>query len=195
MNGELFICPTESSYLLGAHAFNDQAVACIYQVKKRDLSKPLPLVVKDIPMARNLGQFNPLAERLVEKYWPGPLTIILPAKTHRGKKFQGGSGSIGMRVPSFPLLQQILRHLDFPLVSTSANISDHQEPYSSQSILALAEETQGKITLILDAGHLPLNPPSTVIDLTGGKICLLRQGAIHSREIMSYISPGGGYLA
>ncbi|MFC1851383.1 L-threonylcarbamoyladenylate synthase [candidate division CSSED10-310 bacterium] len=188
MHGGLLICPTESSYLLGANAWDDEAVSSIYQLKKRDLRKPLPIVVKDVSAARKLVSFNSLADKIVAKFWPGPLTVILPIRPANHKKFYGEKGTIGLRVSSFPVLQQILIRINIPLISTSANISGHQEPYSPLALTRIEATSLQKIKLILDAGTLPANPPSTVIDISRGSLSLVREGAIPFEKITSAVS-------
>lgn len=183
--GELLVCPTESSYLLGGNALDQKVSKSIYEMKERERGKPLPIIVAHRQMASNVGLMNEWADKIADCFWPGPVTIIIPARQNVPSYLIAGTGTIGLRVSAFPLLQEIFTSIDYPLVSTSANISGSAEPYNPQSFLGELSKRKNHIGCFIDGGVLPENKPSTVIDLTGEKPRLLREGTIPAQKIMA----------
>lgn len=172
-NEKTFVCPTETSYLIAGDPYSEKAVNAIYEMKKRNKNLPLPLIVPDLKTAQKLAVFNENALKLTSKYWPGPFTIILPLEKNI-RMFVSKSNTVAMRVPAFPILQQLLNRYGGPLISTSANLSGKKEPYSIRDMSEFLTNGNKKIELILDAGTLLHNPPSQIVDLTQDNIKIVR---------------------
>jgi L-threonylcarbamoyladenylate synthase len=126
-------------------------------------------------MARNLVEFNPLAEKIFKKYLPGPLTIVLPKKPGVSDLLTAGLPTLGIRIPDNTVCRELSRLTHLPFTTTSANLSGQKTPYQISDVIPGAD-------LVIDAGQLPEVLPSTVIDLTKGKINILRRGPISFSE-------------
>ncbi len=175
-SGGVVALPTDTSYGLGANAYDDKAVRKIYAIKGRSANKPLSVMVRDLVMLGEVAEVGEREREIVKKYLPGPFTFILPKKATISDLVSGGKNTIGIRMPDFPLIQQIMAEIDFPLTATSANISGSGSIYSAQGI---AEEFSGQDIqpdLIVDTGDLPPNKPSTIVDLTCDPPKILRAG-------------------
>ena len=172
--GDLLIYPTETFYALGARALDPLAGRAVRAAKGRDDRKPLPLVVADVAQAMPVCAGWPeLASRLAEAFWPGPLTLVLPAQAHVPEEITAGTESVALRVPGAELARRLCA-LAGPLVSTSANRSGEAPPASCAQALA---EVGRAAALALDGGPGG-GEPSTIVDLTGDDPRLLRPGAI-----------------
>lgn len=184
--GGVIICPTDTVYGLMADATNEKAVKKVFQIKKRTFQKPIPLFVKDLKMAKRLAIINKNQEKFLKKFWPGKTTVILKAKN---QKFPKGVVSvdkkIGLRIPNYKIINQLLLILKCPLTGTSANISGKPESTKIKEILNQFTNQKQKPDLILDTGNLKPSLPSTVIDLENLKI--LREGAFPKQEILKIL--------
>jgi L-threonylcarbamoyladenylate synthase len=175
-SGGVVAYPTETFYGLGVNALNEEAVKKIYVIKKRDFSQPLliliphrdllPLYVKDVPED---------ALMLIERFWPGPLTLIFSASSHLPSMLLGEADKIAIRVSSHPIAQALTKGLNSPITSTSANISGAQSPCTSEEVFS---QLGNKIDLLMDGGRTPGEKPSTIIDVTVSPPRLIREGAI-----------------
>lgn len=170
--GQPIIVPTETVYGLACRPDIPGAVDRIYQVKGRPESKPLPRMVATTEQVRQSAVYWPeAADRLANAYWPGPLTLIV----------QTPEGTIGYRIPDHPVMLALLRKVSVPLAVTSANRSGAPDTGSAQdAVHALGD----RVPMALDAGPVRLAVPSTVVDVSGSKLCILRKGAIVETEIM-----------
>jgi len=181
--GHLVIYPTETAYALGADATNQKATRKIFQVKSRNKSKSLSLIVASLAMAEKYAKFSSSAKQLAKKYWPGPLTIVVPAKTKSiAESVISKDKTVAIRVSSHPLARLLSQRLRHPLVATSANLSGHSNIYSARSLkksFAGAPET----IYLLFGGTLPRRRPSTIVVLKNGKLIVLRQGSIKVKGI------------
>jgi L-threonylcarbamoyladenylate synthase len=183
--GGIIAFPTETSYGLGADPLNKAAVKRLFSIKARPMDKPLPLLAGDMAMVRSLtAEFTPLAERLIKKFWPGPLTIIFEASPetpeHLISQGQGLKG-IGIRISPHPVCQRLLQALGRPITATSAN------PAAMPPALDPAEAEEyfdGSIDIIIDGGRLDGGPPSTVVDAQGERPVFLREGAVQKAAIL-----------
>ncbi|HDN86509.1 MAG: threonylcarbamoyl-AMP synthase [Candidatus Omnitrophota bacterium] len=171
--GGIVALPTETVYGLAVLPTNKSAVERLYQIKHRDSNKPFSLHIPDVEKALSfLSVLPPYGYRLLEKYWPGPLTIVYYSK--EGEK-------IGVRVPDHKILAEILRVVGSPVYLPSANLSGEKEAVSAKEV---EEKFDGNIDLIVDAGPPVYFKPSTVIDLTYHPFKILREGAISVKEIV-----------
>lgn len=169
--GGVVICPTDTVYGFLADAENKKAVEKIYKIKKRPKSKPLPIFVKDIKMAKCLAEISKAQEVVLKKYWPGKYTFILKSK----KPIDIGSRSntIALRIPKHKFLNSLLKKIDKPLAQTSVNISGRPPLNKIKDIIKCGESGFPQI-LIIDGGNLPKRNPSKIIDLTAGVLTKLR---------------------
>ena len=171
-SGGLVIFPTETVYGIAAAAFNEKAIERLYKVKARPGNKLLTMHISDIGMVVKTGVvITPGAKRLMDKYWPGPLTIILKEKDDR---------SIGFRMPSHKVALAMISCCGVPVVAPSANISGKRPPTDAKAALA---ELDGLVDLVIDAGKTEVGIESTVIDMTTDVPKILRQGALSKSDI------------
>ncbi len=163
--GKVVIAPTDTVYGIMGLAFDPKVVERIFVIKQRSLEKPVALFVRDIEMAKELAQIDSAQEDLLQTYWPGAVTFVLKAKQKLSPLIVKDD-KIGLRIPDHPILQDILRQLNLPLAQSSANISCEPTPSSAKEIREIFARQKDKPDLIIDGGQLPLNQPSTVLDIT-----------------------------
>ena len=186
-SGKLVAFPTETVYGLGADATNGDAVRRIFAAKGRPSTNPLICHVADIATARRYAREWPdAAQKLAERCWPGPLTIVVPKTSEIVTEVTAGLDSVGLRAPNHPLTLQLLRVFDGPLAGPSANRSNHVSPTTAQHV---REELDDSIDMILDGGACDVGIESTVLDLSGANATILRPGGICREEIESIIGP------
>lgn len=179
--GAVAAYPTETFYALGAAALSKTAVDKIFRLKARDASKPLSFVVSDMDMVGDLvSSLPPTFAALAAEFWPGPLTLVLPAAAGLPAHVLSPGGTIAVRIPPLAWLRGLVRELGEPLTATSANLSGEKELADPAEVKALFE---GKVDLIIDSGPAPGGRPSTVIDLSGETPKVLREGAIPAERI------------
>jgi L-threonylcarbamoyladenylate synthase len=183
--GRLVAFPTETVYGLGANALDPDAVRRIFEAKGRPMSSPLIVHVPSIEMARELALVWPdAAEKLARRFWPGPLTIVVPKKPHVPDIVTAGLPSVGLRMPSHPLALELLREAGLPLAAPSANRFTQLSPTTADHVrIGLGDA----VDLILDGGPCTVGIESTVISLTGERPRILRPGIISQHEIEAVI--------
>lgn len=176
-NGGIICYPTETFYALGVDPWNESAREKLYKLKNRPAEKELPLIASSTEMvSRVCDTSDPRLTILAQKFWPGPLTIVLPAKDH--------STSYAIRVSSNVSARLISEILGDPVISTSANITG-AEPVRKPD--DLSEELSAGIDVVLNAGICPGGLPSTIISLMNSEPRILREGAIPSKELLSML--------
>ena len=175
--GQPVAVPTETVYGLAADATSAEAVARIYAAKGRPSFNPLIVHVPDLAAAERLGVFDAEARALAEAHWPGPLTIVVPARAENGiaALVTAGLGTIALRVPAHPAMQALLAATDRPLAAPSANASGRISPTRAAHVLASLD---GRIALVIDGGATERGIESTIVAATGGGLRLLRRGPI-----------------
>jgi L-threonylcarbamoyladenylate synthase len=175
--GEPVAVATETVYGLAADATDPQAVARIYEAKGRPSFNPLIVHVPDLAAAERIGQFDEEALELARKYWPGPLTLVVPLRKDSGiaSVVTAGLPTIGIRVPAHPAMQGLLRAAGRPLAAPSANASGSISPTRAEHVL---KSLGGRIPLVIDAGQTERGLESTIVAATGGALRLLRPGPI-----------------
>src|SRR5947209_5205178 len=176
-DGRLVALPTETVYGLGADATNAAAIARLYAAKGRPSFNPLIAHVADAEAAMREGIFSAQARKLAERFWPGPLTLVVPlAETSRISDLaRAGLRTIGLRVPAHPIAHALLVEADRPIAAPSANRSGHVSPVSAEHVL---EDLADKIDLILDGGPSNIGIESTIIACLDASPRLLRPGGI-----------------
>lgn len=188
--GEVLGMPTDTFYGLAADPFNLRAVDRVYEIKSRSRHKPLSLLIESIDQAEELAQ--PLSEEfyvLARKYWPGPLTIIVKASSRLPLKVTANTGNVALRVPNAKIPQAVVQAAQIPITATSANLSGESE---CTTAVAVRDQLQGRISIIVDGGTSPRDVASTIIDLTDeeARWKVLREGAIPAREISEFFAQG-----
>lgn len=183
--GGLVAFPTETVYGLGADALNPEAVKKIYTAKGRPSDKPLILHVSGIFQAAGLVEMNDTAKRLAQRFWPGPLTLVLPAKPCIPSITRGGLDTAGVRMPNNIPALDLIRASRTPLAAPSANISGQPSPKDAESVY---KDMAGRIDMIIDGGTTVIGIESTILDITTPeRVIMLRSGAITREEIESAI--------
>ncbi|KUL01990.1 MAG: Translation factor SUA5 [Methanoculleus marisnigri] len=163
----LVVYPTETVYGLGADALSEDAVMRVYEAKNRPVGKPISVAVSDMEMLAAVAVVDDVARAFIERFLPGPVTVILPAKSCLPAVLTGGTGLIGVRWPDNELALEIIARLDSPITATSANMSDDIPPTRPDEVSVPHDH-------LVDGGELS-GTPSTVVDLTARRI--LRKGA------------------
>ena len=165
--GGLVIYPTETVYGVGVDATSTEAVEKLLAYKSRREGKPLSIAVADQQMAAEFVELNEQAEKLYQRFLPGPYTIVSRGKGVVAPGVESEFGTLGTRIPDYPLVLELVKKFGKPITATSANASGKKRPYTVQDVLDnLSAKQQSLIDLIIDAGELPRNEPSTVIDTT-----------------------------
>ncbi len=184
-NGGLVAMPTETVYGLGGNAFNDDAVARIFEVKGRPNNNPLIAHVHtDYDLSKIIDFEPPYAKALRKAFLPGPLTLVYPSKNKVSEKVSCGLDTLAVRVPAHDGAQAFLKAVDIPIVAPSANLSRHVSPTSAQHVF---DDFNGKIPLILDGGECVGGIESTVCDCTGEIPVILRPGLITQEMIAKVV--------
>lgn len=175
--GGLVAFPTETVYGLGADARDASAIARIFAAKGRPADNPLIVHLADADEAEALAHASPLAQRLMDACWPGPLTLVLPLRADAGlaPAVTAGLGTVGLRVPSLPEARAFLRAAARPVAAPSANRSGCPSPTDAEAVLA---DLDGRIDAILNGPPAPAGLESTVVDVTGDVPLVLRAGAV-----------------
>jgi L-threonylcarbamoyladenylate synthase len=186
--GDVIVFPTETLYGLGADALNFSAVEKVFQLKGRDSNQPFPVLVSDRSMLESLvGQIVPLAEILMARFWPGPLTLVLPARPEIPKPLVNSAGGVGVRISSQPVAQEIVKTLGRPLTATSANPSGQPGAYTVAQAQAYFSD---RIEIFLDGGELASRTGSTVATVADNKIQIIRAGEITKSELEMALGKG-----
>jgi L-threonylcarbamoyladenylate synthase len=174
--GGVIAYPTDTFYGLGADPGNAAAIRKLFTIKGRQLDRPILLLIKDPEQVRNwTAEITSQAEELMRRHWPGPLTLVFKAKEQVLPELTAGSGTIGLRVPGSAVTVQLLAFLGTALTGTSANASGGQSPRTAEE----AKEAVGNaVDLILDGGMTAGGRPSTVADVSAGKVVVIREGAV-----------------
>jgi L-threonylcarbamoyladenylate synthase len=180
--GGVIAYPTDTVYGLGADPKNAGAVRKLFGIKGRQADQPILLLIKDASEVRDwASEVNPAAERLMKKFWPGPLTLVFKAKPNVMAELTGGTGTIGLRVPGNALTRQLLAALGTALTGTSANISGRPSLCTAREA---SEVIGGMVDLVLDGGRAEGGNPSTVVDVSTERPKVIREGAIPLRDIL-----------
>lgn len=178
--GGLVVYPTETVYGLASDACSDESVARAFEAKSRSLEKPISVAVSSLEMARKVGKITPEAEILLREFLPGPLSIVVAARSNLSTYLSAGTGKVGIRVPKHPVAQKLIKEFGGPITSTSANISGRRAPTSARAALG---QLRDRVDLVIDSGETPIRRPSTVVDVTGEELEVIREGPISAKEI------------
>ncbi|MDD3399989.1 MAG: L-threonylcarbamoyladenylate synthase [Candidatus Pacebacteria bacterium] len=155
--GRILVCPTDTVYGLICDAGNREALKRLFEVKSRDKNKPVPLFVKDMKMAKKIARIDKEQELFLKKVWPGKLTAVLKSKK---------GGTVGLRIPDYKFINQLLLETGRPLTGTSANISGIPGSTKIKEVVSQFQGRKNQPDLIINAGNLKKSQASTVVDLT-----------------------------
>jgi L-threonylcarbamoyladenylate synthase len=182
-SGKLVALPTETVYGLAANAFDPKAVSRIFEIKGRPAHNPIIVHVASLEMAQHcVSHWPPIAEKLARAFWAGPLTLVLPRSNKIPDLVTASGPTVGVRWPSHPFIQAVIRECGFPLAAPSANLSNQLSPTNASHV----QKTLGsKIPLIVDGGQSQVGLESTVLDLTATPARLLRPGMIHEQSLLA----------
>lgn len=185
--GGLVAFPTETVYGLGADALNAAAVRRIFTAKGRPANDPIIVhVAETADLARVAADVPEVAFQLAERFWPGPLTLVLPRGTAVPDAITAGGATVAVRCPQHPLAEALIRAAGMPIGAPSANRFSHTSPTTAQHVWA---DLAGRIELILDGGPTPIGVESTVLDVTGEVPMLLRPGGVTVEALTAVLGP------
>ena len=180
--GELEAFPTETEYGLGADAMNESAAARIYSAKGRPSDNPLIVHIADLSQVDEVASYVPeAARRVMEQFWPGPLTVILNKKDAVPDGTTGGLKTVAIRMPSHPVARALIRESGRLIAAPSANLSGRPSPTTADHVY---EDMKGRIPMILDGGPVGIGIESTIIDMSGPLPLILRPGYISREQLM-----------
>jgi len=181
--GQVVALPTDTFYGLAVDPINLHAVDRIYDIKTRARHKPLSLLISEVEQAYELArEIDTAFDRLAEKFWPGPLTIIVKAGSKLPLRVTANTGNVALRVPEAAISRAVVAQLGLPITATSANLSGHAECTYANCVMS---QLGDQIPLIVDGGPTARSIPTTIVDLSGGgnSWMIVREGAIATHEI------------
>jgi L-threonylcarbamoyladenylate synthase len=181
--GGLVAFPTDTVYGVGALVFDEKAVESIYTAKQRPVEKAIPVLIGDAEDLMQVAEQVPaMASKLIARFWPGPLTVLVSKKPSI-PQIVSATSTVGVRVPDHEVARALLR-LAGPMAVTSANLSSQPSPTTAEEVQA---QLGGRIGLIVDGGKTPGGVPSTLVDCTGDEIQILREGPLTREQLLNAI--------
>ena len=187
--GKVIAFPTDTVYGVGASGLNERAIEQLFVVKSRERGKAIPYLIGHIKDLQLVARDIPNTARLLAaKFWPGALTLVVPASPRVPKILIAGGDSVAVRMPNHPTTRALIDSLGAPLAATSANLSGGRDPGNAQEVFA---QLKGRIPMILDGGATRANVPSTVVDVTVTPPKILRVGGISVEEIERIVGKVG----
>ena len=187
--GGIVIFPTETVYGIGTNGLDENAIRKLYEVKQRPLNKPISLLVNNIEMVEKIAKnITEVEYKLMERFFPGPLTIILEKRDIVPDILTSNTNTIGIRMPSGEIAKKLIEFAGVPIATSSSNISGKP---SGTNITDIKKDFEGKIDCFIDNGESELGIPSTVIRIIDNIPHILRQGTISEEEIRKFIAKIG----
>jgi L-threonylcarbamoyladenylate synthase len=177
--GGVVIFPTDTVYGIGCDPYNKASIEKIYKIKSRHITKSVPVLTYSIEMAEKIAQFDQLAKKIVKKFWPGPLTVILKVTDEKIKKSLNLENKIAIRVPDHKCTLELLKKCNY-LVGTSANISGDLPYTNPKECLKKMQDYD----VFVDGGMITSNGESTIIEIENGEIKIIREGSLTKEEIL-----------
>ncbi len=185
LNGGVVALPTDTLYGLAADPFSAAAVARVFEVKGRAAQRALPLIAADAAqVSLHLGRLTPAGQRLAERFWPGPLTLLIAAPRALAADVTGGTGKVGVRVPADAVARAICAEAGRPITATSANVSGETPTADPDEVERVLGD---RIDLLIDTGRTRGGAASTIVDATGAGPVLVRAGAVSWEEIQEWL--------
>lgn len=184
-NGGLVAFPTETVYGIGANALDPKAVNKIYLAKGRPSDNPLIMHISNIEMlAAYVEEIKPSAKKLIEAFWPGPLTLVFNKSSIVPDCITGGLDTVAIRMPKHPIARKIIEFAGVPVAAPSANLSGKSSPTRGKHVI---EDLTGRVDMIIDGGKATLGLESTVLDVSGDELVILRPGSITQSMIEAVV--------
>ncbi|OGW24690.1 MAG: threonylcarbamoyl-AMP synthase [Nitrospirae bacterium GWC2_42_7] len=184
--GGIVAFPTETFYGLGVKYDNISALKKLYEIKKRPKEKAMPLIIDDMKMLSMVASsVSDIAHKLMQKFWPGPLTLLLNAKEDLSEFIVGEAGKVAVRMPGESFALDFAKALEFPITATSANISGVPPADTPGNVVMHFGDN---LDLLIDGERTPGGMPSTIVDASGDEIRIMRSGVIPSEEILKFVS-------
>lgn len=184
LKGGVVVYPTDTVYGLGCDPRNPEAVRRVFEAKKR-ADKPMPILCSSVDVMKSIGRWNGIADRLASRFLPGPLTLLLDLKDEGLAEGLVKEGKVGLRVPNHKVARRLIELVGGALVGTSANLSGMPPPRSLDEVLSYPGP---RFDVMLDCGPTPIGIPSTVVDVSEGRVKVIREGCITEREVLTWIS-------
>lgn len=188
LRGGVVVAPSDTVYGLMADATSELAVKKVFKIKKRPETKPVPVIVRDMEMAKKLAFIDKRLEKILGVIWPGAVTVILQKKYNLPEIVSAGKRTIGLRLPDYKLLHYLMAEVGRPLTATSANISGEESMIDAEEVAGQFRKEFFRPDLILDAGQLKFSEPSTVLDLSTDKPKIIRIGPVNPKKLMEILS-------
>lgn len=182
-SGGVVVFPTDTIYGFICDASNEKSVEKIFKIKKRNLKKPIPVFVKNIEMAKEYAWVDEKQEKFLKKVWPGNITVVLKSKNDLSSLVLGEEKTIGLRIPNYEILNELLNKINVPLGQTSVNLA-REIPLNNPEDILERFKNQELIDLIFDGGEIIVSQPSTIIDLSKNPPVILREGAVSGKELL-----------
>ncbi len=187
-NGGVVVFPTDTVYGFLCSALNEKAVEKIFKIKKRDFKKPIPVFVKDIEMAKDFAVIEKKQEEFLRKVWPGNVTVVLKSRNNLPEMVLEKNKTIGLRVPDYKPLNNLLNRLNIPLGQTSVNLAGEPPLNNASDIMKEFTDQESQPDLIVDGGELTSAEPSTVVGIINNKLTIFRQGAVSREELENLLN-------
>lgn len=185
--GGSIVYPTDTVYGLGVNPFDDFAVRRLFRIKKRPPEKPVPLMIKSIAMAKKLAYVDERKEKVLQSLWPGAVSVVLGAREIVSSVISANTKTVALRIPANDFCVALIKAVNCPITSTSANISGEEAGSDAKEIAQRFKDEIYMPDLIIDAGKLEARQPSTVLDLTGSKPRVLRVGPVKSKDLANIL--------
>lgn len=177
--GDLVVYPTDTLYGIGADPFNENSVKKVFIAKDRPFDIPLTIAVSNEKMMESVAVLNDNARKLIRKFLPGPLTIMLTKKPSIPDILSSGSNQVGIRIPDHPFALRLIDRFG-PITATSANIHSHPDPTDAS---ISQKDLKGRVQICVDCGRSKYSAPSTIVDVSDGEVEVIRKGVISQEQI------------
>lgn len=185
-NGGIVVFPTETVYGIGTNGLNKESISRLYEVKQRPINKPISLLVSSIEMAETIAKdITDMEYKLMEKFFPGPLTIILKKKTIVPDNLTNNTDTVGVRMPDNIIAKELIEYANVPIATPSANISGKS---SGTDINTIMNDFKDKVDYYIDGGKSKLGIGSTIVKLENGYPVILREGSISKKQILECLN-------
>lgn len=194
-DGSIIAYPTETFYGLGVKFDIEDSLKKLYEIKQRPKEKAMPLIIGNTEILSVVTTpLTPTAILLIERFWPGPLTLVLPAKKNLSEYITAGSNKVAVRIPGESFALHLARTINFPITATSANLSGMPPAQDAETVIRYFGDN---IDLLIDGGSTPSNLPSTIVEVTEDGIKVLREGMISRESLRKFLRekhPQSSYL-
>ncbi|MBI3304723.1 threonylcarbamoyl-AMP synthase [Candidatus Parcubacteria bacterium] len=187
--GGVVVVPADTGYCLVADAVNEEAVRRVFKIKERSFTKPVPVFVASIAMAKTVAFIDQRTERILVGLWPGQVMVVVPARAALALAVTAGGRTVGLRLPDHPVPVALAEKLGRPVVATSANVSDETSPQSAGVLMDRFRARLFRPDLVLDVGDLEAPLPLTVLDVSSGAAKIVRVGPVSKATLARILEP------